>query len=64
MKTVFCSNRLCGKEYSVQFDKCPFCGTINPLDERYKIDNTNVCDSPNQDNGDQFNPNRSLDFIG
>jgi len=33
MNTVKCSNHLCGKEYNVQFDKCPFCGTDNPMDE-------------------------------
>lgn len=30
MSTVFCPNKLCGKEVSDQFEKCPFCGT--PLD--------------------------------
>lgn len=25
--TVVCPNRLCGKEVSDQFEKCPFCGT-------------------------------------
>ena len=25
--TVFCPNKLCGKEVSDQFEKCPFCGT-------------------------------------
>ena len=33
MNTVKCSNHLCGKEYNMQFDKCPFCGTDNPMDE-------------------------------
>lgn len=33
MNTVNCSNHLCGKEYNVQFDKCPFCGTDNPMNE-------------------------------
>lgn len=33
MNTVRCSNRLCEKEYNVQFDKCPFCGTPNPMEE-------------------------------
>ena len=33
MNTVKCSNRLCEKEYSVEFDKCPFCGTPNPMEE-------------------------------
>ena len=33
MNTVNCSNHQCGKEYNVQFDKCPFCGTDNPMDE-------------------------------
>lgn len=33
MNTVNCSNHLCGKEYNVLFDKCPFCGTDNPMDE-------------------------------
>lgn len=33
MNTVKCSNRLCEKEYNVQFDKCPFCGTPNPMEE-------------------------------
>ena len=27
MSTVFCPNKLCGKEVSDQFEKCPFCGT-------------------------------------
>lgn len=36
MSTVFCPNKLCGKEVSDQFEKCPFCGT--PLDgEKGKI---------------------------
>lgn len=25
--TIFCPNKLCGKEISDQFEKCPFCGT-------------------------------------
>ena len=29
--TVICTNRLCGKEYHMDFKKCPFCGTENPL---------------------------------
>lgn len=29
MNTVFCKNRLCGKEYHESFEKCPFCGTPN-----------------------------------
>lgn len=33
MNTVKCSNRLCEKEYNVQFDNCPFCGTTNPMEE-------------------------------
>ena len=33
MNTVNCNNHLCGKEYNVQFDKCPFCGTDNPMNE-------------------------------
>lgn len=33
MKTVLCNNHLCGKEYSVKFDNCPFCGTPNPISE-------------------------------
>ena len=33
MNTVRCSNRLCEKEYNVQFDNCPFCGTPNPMEE-------------------------------
>ena len=27
MSTVSCPNKLCGKEVSDQFEKCPFCGT-------------------------------------
>lgn len=27
MDTIICPNRACGKELSVQFTKCPFCGT-------------------------------------
>ena len=27
MSTIFCPNKLCGKEISDQFEKCPFCGT-------------------------------------
>ena len=27
MSTVICPNKLCGKEISDQFAKCPFCGT-------------------------------------
>ena len=33
MNTVKCSNRLCEKEYNVQFDNCPFCGTPNPMEK-------------------------------
>lgn len=28
--TVSCTNHLCGKEYHIDFAKCPFCGTENP----------------------------------
>lgn len=28
--TVICTNHLCGKEYHIDFEKCPFCGTANP----------------------------------
>ena len=27
MNTVLCPNKLCGKEVSNKFEKCPFCGT-------------------------------------
>lgn len=27
MATIFCPNKLCGKEVSSEFPKCPFCGT-------------------------------------
>ena len=37
MNTVKCSNRLCEKEYSIEFDKCPFCGTPNPMEESERI---------------------------
>lgn len=30
MNNVKCNNRLCEKEYNVQFDNCPFCGAANP----------------------------------
>lgn len=33
MNTVKCTNRLCEKEYNVEFDNCPFCGTANPMEE-------------------------------
>jgi len=33
MNTVKCTNRLCEKEYNVEFDNCPFCGTANPIEE-------------------------------
>lgn len=36
MNTVKCSNRLCEKEYSVKFNKCPFCGEDNPQFKRKK----------------------------
>ena len=26
-KTIICPNKICGKEVSAKFDKCPFCGT-------------------------------------
>ena len=45
MNTVICSNHLCGKEYNVQFDKCPFCGTVNPMNKEERkalIDKENV----------------------
>ena len=32
--TIICTNRLCGKEYHVDFKKCPFCGTENPQIDR------------------------------
>ena len=28
MDTIICPNRLCGKELSADFTKCPFCGTL------------------------------------
>lgn len=31
MSTILCPNKLCGKEISGQFEKCPFCGT--PLND-------------------------------
>lgn len=33
MNTVKCTNRLCEKEYNVEFDNCPFCGAANPMEE-------------------------------
>lgn len=33
MNTVKCTNRLCEKEYNLEFDNCPFCGTANPMEE-------------------------------
>ena len=31
---VICTNRFCGKEYHIDFEKCPFCGTENPQIEK------------------------------
>ena len=33
MNTIKCTNRLCEKEYNVEFENCPFCGTANPMEE-------------------------------
>lgn len=59
MNTIKCNNRLCGKEYNVKFDNCPFCGTSNPLEES---DRKKVIDRDERDkdtkivnNSSQFN---------
>lgn len=59
MNTVKCSNRLCEKEYNVQFDNCPFCGTANPMEEgerRVLIDkeNNDTELKPEVTNGEKF----------
>lgn len=58
MKTVFCNNHLCGKEYNVLFDNCPFCGTPNTINEtdRKKIANEEVAEKLNgEEKNNQFN---------
>lgn len=59
MNTVKCSNRSCDKEYSVQFDKCPFCGTPNPIEESERkamIDSSTVINGSNgSGDDDKFN---------
>lgn len=37
MSTIFCPNKLCGKEISDQFEKCPFCGST-----LHEVTNSNV----------------------
>lgn len=40
--TVICPNKLCGKEVSNQFEKCPFCGTpLNDIKSEKAEFNTN-----------------------
>ena len=59
MNTVKCSNRSCDKEYSVQFDKCPICGTPNPIEESERkamIDSSTVINGSNgSGDDDKFN---------
>ena len=58
-RTVICQNSICRKEYSILFDKCPFCGTNKPdvkhhplrneqitcprCEEKYRNNNENIC---------------------
>jgi hypothetical protein len=56
MGTIFCPNKLCGKELSDQFDKCPFCGTI--LKENTKIERA-VTENQESSIIKQNNPQRS-----
>ena len=58
MKTVLCNNHLCGKEYSIKFDNCPFCGTPNPISESERknmIENDNEDVTENVVEDKQFN---------
>lgn len=58
MNTVKCNNRHCGKEYNVQFDNCPFCGTANPMpesDRKTLIEERGKCDDVNNVENRQFN---------
>ena len=58
MKTVLCSNHLCGKEYNVKFDNCPFCGAPNPMEEsdrRSMIANDNEDVTEKRAEDKQFN---------
>ena len=43
MSTILkCTNRICGKEYSSEFDKCPFCGTAKPFGNDIKETNSDT----------------------
>lgn len=58
MNTVKCNNRHCGKEYNVQFDNCPFCGTANPMpesDRKTLIEERGKSDDVNNVENRQFN---------
>ena len=58
MKTVLCNNHFCGKEYSIKFDNCPFCGTSNPISESERknmIENDNEDVTENVVEDKQFN---------
>ena len=58
MKTIFCNNHLSGKEDNVEFNNCPFCGALNPMDKLERksmtsIDNEYVTENGAKDK--QFN---------
>lgn len=58
MKTIFCNNHLYGKEYNVEFDNCPFCGALNPMDELERKSITSIDNEDGTENGakdEQFN---------
>ena len=58
MKTIFCNNHLYGKEYNVEFDNCPFCGALNPMDELERKSITSI------DNEDGTEKSRSYSAQG
>lgn len=42
ISTVICKNSTCRKEYSSQFDKCPFCGTAKPEGKHHPLKNEQI----------------------
>ena len=40
--TVICKNAACKKEYSTQFEKCPFCGASKPEGRHHPLQNEQI----------------------
>ena len=41
-RTITCQNTICRKEYSILFDKCPFCGADKPQMKHHPIQNEQI----------------------